>query len=364
MGRRHLRHAWTRGDACRRVGGGTLGARSQAHRRAAPHESPARRRRCARHDCRGSGGARRGLAGVDAPRPHDLGLLHLCDPVQSRPGVSVLGLAPALAASASGAERHFPRDAGRRLYGAPPVRAEGAGRPRRRTMADDRARAAGSGDCVPGRGARQHGDRLRLSGRNLGAEHAVDRLCRQRRRARDPDRTPAGSLAPRLSAHPLGDLGLPDRPSGLSARPALSGNFAVRPIPRRRSGAGRSSRRPLPRQRDPVPVRRRGGAAEIRGQRLDPPSSRDRLRPSAQRAGPVPPQADRGDRRVHPHALLGVGRGRFRSRLPDRARTRVCDRAHEPSVRPQVHPRRTAISLPSARQSRIPTASTRSSGSW
>ncbi len=139
----------------------THGARSQAHRRAAAHQSPARRRRRARHDRRRSGGARRGLAGVDAPGPHDLGLLHLRDPVQSRPGVSVLGLAPALASSASGAERHFPGDAGRGLYRAPALRTEGAGRSRRRTMADDRARPAGSGDCVPGRGARQHGDRLR-----------------------------------------------------------------------------------------------------------------------------------------------------------------------------------------------------------
>ena len=173
--------AGTRGDAYRRPVPRTRTAGSQAHRRAAAHQSPARPRHCARHDCRNLGRARRGLAGVDAPRPHDLGFLHLCDPVQSRPGVSVLGLAPALASSASGAERHFPRDAGRRLYRASPVRAEGAGRPRRRTMADDRARPAGSGDCVPGRGARQHGDRLRLSGRNLGAGHAVDRLCRQRR---------------------------------------------------------------------------------------------------------------------------------------------------------------------------------------
>ena len=84
------------------------------------------------------------------------------------------------------------------------------------------------------------------------------------------------------------------------------------------------------------------------GQRLDPASPGDRLRPSAQRAGPVPPQADRGDRRVHPHARLGLGRGRFRSRLPDRARTRVCDRAHGPPVRPQIHPRR----APSRRRGR------------
>ena len=111
-------------------------------------------------------------------------------------------------------------------------------------------------------------------------------------------------------------------------------------VPRRRSGAGRSSRRAFPRQRHPVPVRRRSGAAADGGQRLDPASPGDRLRPSAQRAGSLPPQADRGDRRVHPHARLGLGRGRFRSRLPDRARTRAGDRAHGPPVRPQVHPRR------------------------
>ena len=233
----------SRQDARRRSwsrrGQTTRGAKSSSPPSRA-HESPAGRRRCARHDRRDPGCARRGLAGVDASRPHDLGFLHLRDPVQPRPGVSVLGLAPALAAGASGAERHFPRDAGRRLYRAPLVRAEGAGRPGRRAMADDRARAAGSGDRVLGRGARQHGDRLRLSGRNLGESHAVDRLCGQRRRARDPDRTPAGPLASRLSAHPLGDLGLPDRPSGLSARPAFAGNLAVRPIPRRGSGPGGS----------------------------------------------------------------------------------------------------------------------------
>ena len=118
--------------------------------------------------------------------------------------------------------------------------------------------------------------------------------------------------------------------------------------PRRRSGAGGSRRRALPRQRDPVPVRRRGGAAAVRGQRMDPPSPGDRLRPSAQRAGPVPPQADRSDRRIHPHARLGLGRGRFWSRLPDCARTRACDRAHGPPVRPQIHPRR----APSRRRGR------------
>ena len=57
-----------------------------------PDQSPARPRHCARYDCRDPGRARRGLARVDASRPHDLGFLHLCDPVQSRPGVSVLGL--------------------------------------------------------------------------------------------------------------------------------------------------------------------------------------------------------------------------------------------------------------------------------
>ena len=37
----------------------------------------------------------------------------------------------------------------------------------------------------------------------------------------------------------------------------------------------RKRRRPLPRQRDPLPVRRRGGASAVRGQRLDPASPGD-----------------------------------------------------------------------------------------
>ena len=75
-GRRHLCHGGTRGDADLRPVPRTRTAGSQAHRGAAADQSPARPRHCARHDCRNFGRARRGLAGVDAPRPHDLGFLH------------------------------------------------------------------------------------------------------------------------------------------------------------------------------------------------------------------------------------------------------------------------------------------------
>ena len=192
----------------------------KAHRGAAPRQSPARPRGGARHDRRDPGRARRSVAGVDASRAHDLGLLCLCDPVQSRRGVPVLGLASALAVGASGARRHLSGDAGRRVCRASHVCAEGSGRPDRRPLAADRARAARPGDPVLAGRARQHGDRLRLSRRNLGAKHAVRRFCGQRRGARDPYRAPAGSVAARLSAHPLGHLGLPDRSSRLFARPS------------------------------------------------------------------------------------------------------------------------------------------------
>ena len=245
MGRRDLRYARARSDACRRLGVRTSRPRSQAHRRAPTNQSAARCRHCARHDRWGPGCAWRGLAGVDAPRRNDLGLLRLRDPIQSRPGVSVLGLAPALASGASGAERHLSRDAGCGLYRAPHVRAESAGRPSRRPVAQHRARPARSGDPLFGRRALEHGDPFRLPGRNLGARHAVHRLRRERGRACDPDRAQAGSLAPRLSAYPLGDLGLPDRPSGLSACPALSANLAVRRHAWKRSGGGGSEPAPF-----------------------------------------------------------------------------------------------------------------------
>ena len=54
------------------------------------------------HACRALGRARRGLAGMDAPRGHDLGLFRLCDSVQPRSGVPVLGLASTLAVGAPG----------------------------------------------------------------------------------------------------------------------------------------------------------------------------------------------------------------------------------------------------------------------
>ena len=127
--RGELRRAGPRGEAHHRRDGRAPGARSHIGCGAAPRQSPVRGHRGARHDRRRPGGARRGVAGVDASRGHDLGLLRLCDSVQSRPGVPVLGLGPAVAVGASGARRHCPGDAGRRLYRAPAVCAEGAARP-------------------------------------------------------------------------------------------------------------------------------------------------------------------------------------------------------------------------------------------
>ena len=129
IGRRELRRAGPRGDAYHRRDRRAPGARSQARCGAAPRQSPVRGHRRARHDRRHPGGARRGVAGVDASRSDDLGLLRLCDPVQSRPGVPDLGVGPALAVGASGARLHCAGDAGRRLYRAPAVCAEGAARP-------------------------------------------------------------------------------------------------------------------------------------------------------------------------------------------------------------------------------------------
>ena len=134
----------------------------------------------------------------------------------------------------------------------------------------------------------------------------------------------------------------------------LSQETSVFDEPARPGSHARGSRgRPLPRKRRPVPVRRRGRATADGGQRVDPAPPRDRVRPPAQRAGPLPPQADRDDRRVRPHARLGLGRGRFRSGLLDRARARVRDRAHGPAVRPRIHSRR----APSRRGGRYHSAS-------
>ena len=105
------------------------GARSHDGRGAAPRQSSVRDYRSARHPCRHPGGARRCMAGVDASRSDDLGLLRLCDPVQSRPGVPVLGLGPAMAVGASNARLHCAGDAGRGLYRAPAVCAKGPARP-------------------------------------------------------------------------------------------------------------------------------------------------------------------------------------------------------------------------------------------
>ena len=79
---------------------------------------------------------------------------------------------------------------------------------------------------------------------------------------------------------------------------------------------------PLPDQRHSLPVRRGGGAAPDRGQRMDPAAPGDRARALVQRAGPLPPQADRNDRRMDPYAGLGLGaRGLRISCICSRART-------------------------------------------
>ena len=92
----------------------------------------------------------------------------------------------------------------------------------------DRARAAGDLIPVPGCRAHEPRKRVRLPDRIRDAGLDPDRLRGQRRRARDPARTPQGSVAARLPADPLGDLGLPHRPAGLSHRRNLAGDFAAR----------------------------------------------------------------------------------------------------------------------------------------
>ena len=65
--------------------------------------------------------------------------------------------------------------------------------------------------------------------------HAVvnsDRVRRQRRGALDSPRPPRRSVAARLSAHPLGYLGLPYRPACLSRRRDLDGDFPAYKPPR------------------------------------------------------------------------------------------------------------------------------------
>ncbi len=68
--------------------------------------------------------------------------------------------------------------------------------------------------------------RLRPSYRVRHGGFDPDRICGQRRRAGDLDWPPRGSVATRLSAHPLGDLGLPHRAAGLSNRGNLAGDLA------------------------------------------------------------------------------------------------------------------------------------------
>ena len=111
------------------------------------------------------------------------------------------------------------------------------------------------------------------------------RLCGQRRRARDFDRPSQGSVAARLPADPLGDLGLPHRPAGLPHCRNLAGDLAAREPVRRGCGDGGRVGSLLSRQRDSVRLCRGGGAPPDRGQRLDPTAPRDRARPLAQRAG-------------------------------------------------------------------------------
>ena len=79
---------------------------------------------------------------------------------------------------ASGAGRHFPGDAGRRLYRAPRVCAQGAGRPGRGPMADDRARSAGSGDRVPLGRAPEHGNASSATAPKFGREACCSSVLR------------------------------------------------------------------------------------------------------------------------------------------------------------------------------------------
>ena len=80
----------------------------------------------------------------------------------------------------------------------------------RGAVARDRARApaAVARHPVPGRRAHKSRNRLRVPNRVRHAGLDPDRLCGQRRRARDFDRPSQGSVAARLPADSLGDLGL------------------------------------------------------------------------------------------------------------------------------------------------------------
>ncbi len=114
--RGELRRAGPRSEAHPRRDGRAPGARSHGGCGAAPRQSSVRGDRGARHDRRHPGGAWRGMAGVDASRGHDLGLLHLCDSIQSRPGVSSSG--PGFS---FGRRRSWRKTPFRRLCRPPPI---------------------------------------------------------------------------------------------------------------------------------------------------------------------------------------------------------------------------------------------------
>ena len=312
MGRRQLRHAAdARRRFCRRRGGGSPGARGQARRGAAARAIA----------CSTSSWALSTIAGVLVvlgaawlvwTRPGAMTWGFFVYVIQFNPGQAFqfwawLQLWPwALLAQ----DVIFLRHAGRRLHRAPPVCA--AGRRSTGPKADggqSSARCRLWRSCSWRSRSQSIGTRLRLSCRNLAREasiligFAVSAAALAILIGRRRDLSPRDYQ--RIRWVIWGCLiGLP---AYLLAELSQETSLLGEPVRRGRGVGGRGGRS-LPRQRDPVPVRRRGGAAPDRGQRVDPAAPRDRARASAQRAGPLPARADRDDRRIHPPARLGLAR--------------------------------------------------------
>ena len=342
MGRRQLRPAGAQGDP------ETRGQRRSA-RRARSRSSPEPRPRSAAST---SMLALTQLAGVlvvlgaawlvwTPPGPDDLGLFRLCDLFQSRPGLPVLR-----PGCSYGRGRSSPRTSSSGVLqaagytGPPPVRPARAGGPDRR--------AAGVSSSAPCPALAILFLAVELA--SLGSLFGFRTEFAMRAALligfavsvggdRDPDRPARGSLSARLSADPLGHLGLPHRPAGqLCSRSSGRRPRCSHELVRGRRADGRRRGLFLPDQRRPLPVRRRGGAAPDGGQRLDSAAPRDRPR--------APPQPARV---LHPRAMNTINEW---TDLPEWAWVLVASvlvflisRLHEwttelsrPAVRPRLHP--------------------------
>ena len=143
VGRLHLRPAGPRGDAAAGANARSPGSPGDAGCAATPGQRRGRHRASADAGRRHTRRARRGIPGVDSPRRNDLGLLRLCDRIQSRAVVPVLRFLAAMADRHADARSHELPFAGRGLHRPPAVRAEGPGRPDGGPLALDPARVAG-----------------------------------------------------------------------------------------------------------------------------------------------------------------------------------------------------------------------------